>query len=80
MGDPGQSHALDIAKKYGLPDHVLEAARELLGGISLEFDNLIADLNEKRARYENTFAELAAERWNWREKRVSLKKKLRSSG
>ena len=54
MGDPGQSHALDIAKKYGLPDRVLDAARELLGGISIEFDNLIADLNEKRARYENS--------------------------
>lgn len=58
MGDPGQSHALDIAKKYGLPDSVLEAARELLGGISLEFDNLIADLNEKRARYEKALADL----------------------
>jgi len=58
MGDPGQSHALDIAKKYGLPDSVLDAARELLGGISIEFDNLIADLNEKRARYENALADL----------------------
>jgi DNA mismatch repair protein MutS2 len=58
MGDPGQSHALDIARKYGLPDRVLEAARELLGGISLEFENLIADLNEKRAGYESALAEL----------------------
>jgi DNA mismatch repair protein MutS2 len=58
MGDPGQSHALDIAKKYGLPDRVLDAARELLGGISLEFENLIADLNEKRAAYENSLAGL----------------------
>ena len=58
MGDPGQSHALDIARKYGLPDRVLEAARELLGGISLEFENLIADLNEKRSAYENSLAEL----------------------
>jgi DNA mismatch repair protein MutS2 len=58
MGDPGQSHALDIARKYGLPDRVLDAARELLGGISLEFENLIADLNEKRTGYENALAEL----------------------
>ena len=58
MGDPGQSHALDIARKYGLPDRVLDAARELLGGISLEFENLIADLNEKRSAYENSLAEL----------------------
>lgn len=58
MGDPGQSHALDIARKYGLPDRVLDAAKELLGGISLEFENLIADLNEKRAFYENSLSEL----------------------
>jgi len=58
MGDPGQSHALDIAGKYGLPDRVLDAARELLGVISLEFENLIADLNEKRSAYENSLAEL----------------------
>ncbi len=58
MGDPGQSHALDIARKYGLPDRVLDAARELLGGISLEFENLIADLNEKRTGYEKAFVEL----------------------
>ncbi|MBS1234900.1 MAG: MutS2 family protein [Nitrospirae bacterium] len=58
IGEPGQSHALDIAKKYGLPERVIDAARELLGGISVEFDNLIADLNEKRAVYEHTLAEL----------------------
>jgi DNA mismatch repair protein MutS2 len=58
IGEPGQSHALDIAKKYGLPDHVIDAARELLGGISVEFDNLIADLNEKRLRYESSLDEL----------------------
>jgi DNA mismatch repair protein MutS2 len=58
IGEPGQSHALDIAKKYGLPDHVIDAARELLGGISVEFDNLIADLNEKRLRYERSLDEL----------------------
>jgi len=75
MGDPGQSHALDIAKKYGLPDHVLEAARELLGGISLEFDNLIADLNEKRAKYENTFAELARREMELERKESEIEEK-----
>jgi DNA mismatch repair protein MutS2 len=59
IGEPGQSHAIEIAKKYGLPDRVISSARELLGGISLEFDNLIADLNEKREMYEKALAELA---------------------
>jgi DNA mismatch repair protein MutS2 len=58
-GEPGQSHALEIAQKYGLPEKVIDSARELLGGISVEFDNLIADLKEKRMRYEEMLAELS---------------------
>jgi DNA mismatch repair protein MutS2 len=58
VGEPGQSHALEIARRYGLPDSVIESARALLGGIKVEFDNLIADLNAKRARYETALGEL----------------------
>ena len=62
IGEPGQSHALEIARKYGLPDSIIDSARELLGGIKVEFDNLIADLNEKRARYERELNDLARQR------------------
>ncbi len=57
-GEPGQSHALEIAQKYGLPAHVVDAAKELLGGGKVDFDNLMADLNEKRAEYEQLLEEL----------------------
>ena len=57
-GEPGQSHALEIARKYGLPDHVVKAAKELLGGGKVELDNLMADLNEKRAEYEQLLEEM----------------------
>ncbi|MDP2156343.1 MAG: endonuclease MutS2, partial [Nitrospirota bacterium] len=57
-GEPGQSHALDIARKYGLPAHVVDAAKELLGGGKVELDDLMADLNEKRAEYEQLLEEL----------------------
>lgn len=58
-GEPGQSHALEIAKKYGLPDGVIASARELLGGISVEFENLITDLKEDRMRYEAMLSDLS---------------------
>ncbi|MBI5076428.1 MAG: endonuclease MutS2 [Nitrospirae bacterium] len=57
-GEPGQSHALEIARKYGLPAHVVDAAKELLGGGKVELDDLMADLNEKRATYEALLSEL----------------------
>lgn len=62
VGEPGQSHALAIARRYGLPDSIIESARGLLGGIKIEFDNLIADLNEKRAAYEKGLAEIERQR------------------
>lgn len=57
-GEPGQSHALEIARKYGLPDHVVDAAKELLGGGKVELDDLMADLNDKRAEYKQLLEEL----------------------
>ena len=58
IGEPGQSHALEIARKYGLPDSIIDSAKGMLGGVKVEFDNLIADLNEKRARYERELDDL----------------------
>ncbi len=57
-GEPGQSHALEIARKYGLPEAIIHTAREMLGGGKIELDNLMADLNEKRAEYEGLLSEL----------------------
>jgi DNA mismatch repair protein MutS2 len=51
-GEPGQSHAIEIARRYGLPESIIDSARALLGGVKIEFDNLIRDLTEKRAHYE----------------------------
>ncbi|MEW6118135.1 MAG: endonuclease MutS2 [Nitrospirota bacterium] len=62
VGEPGQSHALEIARRYGLPDTIIDAAKGLLGGVKAEFDNLIADLQEKRAAYERALQEIETER------------------
>ena len=52
-GEPGQSHAIETARKYGLPENVLKDAKGMLGSMKIELDNMIADLNEKRLRYED---------------------------
>jgi DNA mismatch repair protein MutS2 len=58
-GEPGQSHALEIAGRYGLSDEVISLAREMLGGGKIELDALMADLNQKRAEYERLREDLA---------------------
>ena len=59
-GEPGQSHAIEIAKRYGLPDSIIDSARALLGGVKVEFDKLIRDLSEKRAYYEKAIEDADA--------------------
>ncbi|OGP50777.1 MAG: hypothetical protein A2Y79_04740 [Deltaproteobacteria bacterium RBG_13_43_22] len=58
MGEPGQSHALEIARQYGLPEPILESAQRLLTGREEGFEQLVADLNRKRREYETGLEEL----------------------
>ncbi len=48
MGEPGQSHALETARRYGLPESVLATARALLGDTGTAFAGLIDELRCKR--------------------------------
>ena len=80
-GEPGQSHAIEIAKRYGLPESIIDSARALLGGVKVEFDKLIRDLSDKRAYYEKAIedadrlkAELEAGGRGLEELRASVKK------
>jgi DNA mismatch repair protein MutS2 len=62
MGEPGQSHALDVARQYGLPGPVLEHARELLGTERAELQELLAELKEARSSHEAALAGAEAAR------------------
>lgn len=72
VGEPGQSHALEIARRYGLPDGIIDSAKAMLGGVKVEFDNLIADLNAKRAEYERALQETKKQRIEIEEERRTL--------
>ncbi|HTP63876.1 MAG TPA: Smr/MutS family protein, partial [Geobacteraceae bacterium] len=58
-GEPGQSHALEIARRYGLPERVIAFARRMVGRLESEFHELLAELKEKRRLHEEKLAELA---------------------
>jgi len=57
-GEPGQSHALEIARRYGLPDDVIERAHGMLGRMETEFHSLLDELKSQRMKYEDTLADL----------------------
>jgi DNA mismatch repair protein MutS2 len=52
MGEPGQSHALDIARRCGLPEEILHMAHQLAGKMESDFHNLLAEMKENRSRTE----------------------------
>ncbi|MFZ6006200.1 MAG: endonuclease MutS2, partial [Nitrospirota bacterium] len=70
VGEPGQSHAFETAKRYGLPDEIIESAKGILGIRKIELDTLIHDLNEKRRQYERSSGEL-------RQKEAAIKEEER---
>jgi DNA mismatch repair protein MutS2 len=45
-GEPGQSHALEIAERYGLPGDVIAFARNMVGRLEADFHALLAELQE----------------------------------
>lgn len=59
-GEPGESHAIETARRYGLPDHLIEYAQTLVGRVGSEFHALLGELKEQRLEYESRLSELDA--------------------
>jgi DNA mismatch repair protein MutS2 len=76
IGEPGQSHALETAKRYGLPESIIDSAKAMLGGVKVEFDALIADLNRKRADYEKGIADLEKQKADLDERKRLIEQRL----
>jgi DNA mismatch repair protein MutS2 len=57
-GEPGQSHALEIARRYGLPDRVIDFARGMVGRMESEFHLLLAELKEKNRRADDLLRDM----------------------
>jgi DNA mismatch repair protein MutS2 len=59
VGEPGESHALEIASRYGLPDRVVAFARGMIGSMEADFHALLRELKEKREQLDQTLSELS---------------------
>lgn len=57
---PGASHALAVAARYGIPEEVIEAAREYVGASELDLSRTIQQLADARAEAESSAAEASS--------------------
>ena len=79
-GEPGQSHAFDIARQCGLPDRIIDKAEAMVGRMESEFHSLLAELKETRGRNESLHRELLRREAFIAEKERSVEEALGSAG
>ena len=60
IGIPGKSNAFAISKRLGLPEEVIDAAKVLMSGESVRFEDILSQLEAKRQALEKR--ELEADR------------------
>lgn len=59
IGIPGKSNAFAISSKLGLPAHIIEDARSLIGVQEKSFEDLLSDLEKNRLEIEREKEEIA---------------------
>ena len=64
-GEPGLSHALEVAQRYGLDPSIITSARGLLGEQKVQLDRLIIDLSEQKKQYQTARKEMNQSEADW---------------
>lgn len=75
IGIPGKSNAFAISSKLGLPDQIIDMAREQISKEATSFEDVIADLEQKRIDIERQKAEISRKNENIRLLEEQLKQK-----
>ncbi len=75
IGLPGKSNAFAISSKLGLPDRIIDAAREQIGTDDQRFEDLLADLEKSRKIIENERLEIEQYKKEAEELRKQLEQK-----
>ena len=58
IGVPGKSNAFAISSRLGLPDHIIEKAKEQIGKQDESFEDVLTSLEENRISIENERQEM----------------------
>ena len=75
IGIPGKSNAFAISSKLGLPDEIIDAAKEQIGKEEKSFEDVIADLEQSRITIEKEQKEIADYKARIRTLQEQLEKK-----
>lgn len=75
MGVPGESHALDIAQKSGLPREICKAARDYIATEQADVSALVRGLNEKHLELDRMQEAARKEMGEAEEKSLKLREK-----
>jgi len=75
IGIPGKSNAFAISSKLGLPDDIINAAKEQIGKEDKTFEDVIADLEQSRITVEKEQREIAQYKENIRKLQQQLQQK-----
>ena len=78
IGIPGKSNAFEISRKLGLDEKIIRNSRELISSESLQFEDLIQNLQEKRIKAEEEAMKAAALRAEAEKLRDKYNSKLES--
>ena len=72
IGVPGKSNAFAISKKLGLPDYIIEDAKNQIDATSMDFESLLSDLENSRITIEKEQAQIE----EYKAEIASLKKNM----
>ncbi len=72
LGIPGKSNAFAISQKLGLPDYIIDKAREQISSENESFEDVISDLEQSRITIENEKKEIS----EYKEKIRTLQEQL----
>ena len=75
IGIPGKSNAFAISSKLGLPDDIINAAKEQISKEETSFEDVIADLEANRVKMERERQEIEKKKENIRLLEEQLKQK-----
>ena len=79
QGEPGQSHALTIAERLGLPEGVIRRAREFLSDEHLNLESLLSRMSEERRQLRDELETAERERKAAATQRARLEAELDES-
>lgn len=78
IGLPGKSNAFAISSKLGLPEHIINEARKLIGKQERTFEDLISELEENRLTIEKEQEEIRRYKKEIEQLKQNLAKKTES--